>query len=362
MAAGSSKPESMKIAFVLPSLANKGPVIVAHDLVKAMVKKSNITCVVFYFDEIRELEFDCETIHITRSQINFEGFDIVHTHMLRPDIYTILQRKKFPRAKIISTLHNYMDKDLANSHGALIAFFTARIWCYMLNRFDKVVCLSNDMKTFYSKFIRPDKLTYIYNGRWLPEKNDGRTVPDADKEVIEQLKIAYRIIGGIGFLTKRKGFEQLVKVLAVNPAYALVIIGDGPEKANLIKLAEELRVSDRCFFPGYRANAKDYFPLFDIYGMTSLSEGFPLVLLEAASFGLPAICSDLPVFKEVFTDKEVFSYRLSDIADLSRQLDAVWEAREMLSINIYEKFKELYTAEMMADNYIKLYKQLLNVN
>lgn len=362
MAEGSSKPESMKIAFVLPSLANKGPVIVAHDLVKAMVKKKDITCVVFYLDEIKELEFDCETIHITRKQMNFEGFDIIHTHMLRPDIYTALQRKKFPHAKIISTLHNYMDKDLANSHGPFIAFFTTRIWCYLLNKFDKVVCLSNDMKTFYSKFIRPDKLTYIYNGRWLPEKNDRQTIPDADKVAIEQLKASYRIIGGIGLLTKRKGFEQLVKVLAVNPAYALVIIGDGPEKVNLMKLAEDLQVSDRCLFPGYRANAKDYLPLFDIYGMTSLSEGFPLVLLEAASFGLPAICSDLPVFKEVFTNKEVFSYRLSDIADLSQQLNAVWEAREMLSINIYQKFKELYTAEMMADNYIKLYKQLLNVD
>ena len=350
----------MKVAFVVPSLANKGPVIVARDLVNAMVQKSEVTCVVYYFDQILELKFDCETVHIVSpDQMNFEGFDIVHTHMLRPDIHTALRRKKFHRAKIVSTIHSYMDKDLKNSYGPFVAFFARRIWCYFLNKFDKVVCLSGDMKNYYSKFIRQDKLTFIYNGRFPAEKKQDVIIPEEDSIAINLLKTSFRIIGGIGNLTKIKGFEQLIKMLAINPAYALVIIGEGPEKANLQKIAEDLKVSDRCLFLGYRAEAREYFAFFDLYGMTSLSEGFPLVLLEAASFGIPAICSDIPIFKEIFTDKEVSFFNLWDIADLSRQLDVLWENREMFSINIRKKFEAGYTADAMADNYIKLYKQLL---
>ena len=225
----------------------------------------------------------------------------------------------------------------------------------MLNRFDKVVCLSGDMAKYYSKYIRSKRLTYIYNGRFPAGNAQG---PVAEADIITTLKQQYKVIGGIGNLTKIKGFEQLVSVLAMNPAYALIIIGEGPEKEPLQQQAAQLGVADRCLFLGYKPNAKDYFPYFDIYAVTSHSEGFPLVLLEAASYGKPTVCSDLAIFKEILTPQEVVFYHLYDLHDLSRALDETIERRAALSENIYHKFNAAYTAEIMSRKYIALYHHL----
>lgn len=350
----------MNVAFVLPSLANKGPVIVARDMVHAMMQYGNVHVVVYYIDDIRELTFNCETVRVTSPlKMDFSGFDIVHTHMLRPDVFVALNRRKYRQTKIVSTIHSYMDKDLTNSYGKLVAFFTRRVWCIMLNRFDRVVCLSEDMMKYYSHYIRPERLTYIYNGRF---PIDQEQQPVVESGIIATLKQQYKVIGAIGNLTRIKGFEQLVSVLTMNPAYALIVIGEGPEKAPLQQQAEQLGVSDRCLFLGYKPNAKEYFPYFDIYAVTSHSEGFPLVLLEAASFGKPTVCSDLAVFKEILTPEEVVFYHLYDLDDLSRALDEVIERSTVLSGKIYHKFNAAYTAEIMCQKYIQLYHKLQENN
>lgn len=351
----------MKIAFVVPSLANRAPVIVAKDVVNELVKKEGVECTVFYFDEEEELKFDCTTIKMESPlKMNYEGFDIVHSHMLRPDVFVSLRAKKFKSTRFVSTVHSYMDKDMKNRYGAFAAFFIERLWCFFLNRFDKVVCLSNDMKQYYSKRIKNNLLTYVYNGRSkVSDLPLSEAIPEDDKQKIEALKSKYRVIGAVSNVTKIKGYEQLLEALAINNKYALLVIGDGPEKENLMQLSEKLGVSDRCCFLGYRANAVDYFRYFDIYAITSYSEGFPLVLLEAASRGVPVICSDLPVFREIFSKDEVKYYKLNDINELSRVLDELSEEAVTFSANIKNKFEQNYTSEITADKYLALYKSLL---
>jgi glycosyltransferase involved in cell wall biosynthesis len=352
----------MKVAFLLPSLANKGPVIVACDLVNELVKKSDVKCTVYYFDDIVELKFNCECIRITAPlKMDFSGYDIVHTHMLRPDIYTSLVRKRFNETRIVSTIHSYMNKDMKNSFGSLTAFFIERIWCFLLNRFDRVVCLSRDMQTYYSRRIKPKRLAYVYNGRNIGEPDrKGARIPEEDLTKIRHLKNKYKIIGGVGNVSKIKGFEQLVQLLSINLNYSLIIIGDGVEREALIALSEKIGVSERCLFLGYRANAADYFSYFDVYAVTSFSEGFPLVLLEAASHGLPTVCSDLPIFKEVFDSSEVGFYRLYDILDLSQTIDKVMENSTSYSVRIRRKFEMNYTAEKMCNKYLDIYNDLLS--
>jgi len=351
----------MRIAFVLPSLINKGPVIVVRDLVNALVEKENITCVIYYLDDARELDFNAETIYVkSLSQIDFNAFDIVHTHLLRPDVFMALRRNKFRKAKLVSTIHSYMKEDLKNSYGPVVAFFTRYIWCRMLNRYDKVVCLSNDMKNYYAKYINPRILTSVYNGRTIHNTGAAESaLPETETAAITHLRKDFKIIGGIGNVTRIKGFEQLVQVLAINPKFALIIIGEGIEKENLIQLATELGVQDRCLFLGYKANARDYHKFFDIYAVTSFSEGFSLVLIEAASKGLPTLCSDIPIFKELFSPREVSFYKLYDIEDMSKSLDLLLKNAADYSRHIRVKFFENYTVEAMCNGYLAVYNSLL---
>ena len=68
----------MKIAYILPSLANKGPIIVAKDLVNVMSKHGH-ECFVFYFDDKNQLHFQCPTQRIKMNTfIDFNSYDIIH--------------------------------------------------------------------------------------------------------------------------------------------------------------------------------------------------------------------------------------------------------------------------------------------
>ncbi|QJB34101.1 glycosyltransferase [Chitinophaga oryzae] len=349
----------MKIAFILPSLANKGPVIVARDLVNEMVKREGIKCTVFYLKDIVELEFDCEVIHFAAAnEVDLSRYDIVHSHMFMPNLLAARRKKYIRPAKLVATLHSYMDKDMKNTYGAFKAFFIERIWCAFLNRFDKVVCLSGDMQRYYGKRINKKLLTYIYNGRTTVTQDDG-AISDSDLQQIMVLKKSHAVIGAVAGISKIKGYDQLVRALATNPKFALLVIGDGVEREPLMRLANELGVAERCLFLGYRSNATDYFRYFDVYGLTSISEGFPLVLLEAASRGIPTVCSDLPNLKEMFDDKEVCFYKLHDIADLSSSLDRALRRKEDLSERIKKRYNENYRIDIICDKYLALFRSLL---
>lgn len=56
------------------------------------------------------------------------------------------------------------------------------------------------------------------------------------------------VVGTYCNIIKRKGLDQLLKLAKANAKVAIVIIGNGPEKETLIKLAKELGVIDRCLF------------------------------------------------------------------------------------------------------------------
>ena len=76
-------------------------------------------------------------------------------------------------------------------------------------------------------------------------------------------------------------------------------------KISLLDLADRLGVRDRVCIAGYKKNAYQYLPYYDIYVMSSRSEGFPLSLLEAMIYKRNIVCSDIPIFKEILSENEV---------------------------------------------------------
>jgi glycosyltransferase involved in cell wall biosynthesis len=71
----------------------------------------------------------------------------------------------------------------------------------------------------------------------------------------------------------------------------LLLIGEGPERANLEQLATQLGVERYVVFAGYHTEPFAYAAAMDVFAMTSRHEGLPLALLEAWAAGLPAVCS-----------------------------------------------------------------------
>jgi glycosyltransferase involved in cell wall biosynthesis len=84
----------------------------------------------------------------------------------------------------------------------------------------------------------------------------------------------------------------------------LLVAGDGPERATLERAAERLGVADRVMFLGRRDDVAVLLALADVVVSGSLSEGFPLNVLEAMAAGRPVVAAALPAFDDFVVDGE----------------------------------------------------------
>ncbi len=110
------------------------------------------------------------------------------------------------------------------------------------------------------------------------------------------------------WLTEQKGISYLIQALARTapdqPRLRLLILGDGPLRQSLQKLAEDLTIQDRVLFTGFRTDIGELLQIMDIYALPSLWEGHPLVLLEAMAAGKPVVATDIPGSREVVAPEQ----------------------------------------------------------
>ena len=103
------------------------------------------------------------------------------------------------------------------------------------------------------------------------------------------------MIGTIGRLNEVKCQDLLIRsfhrVQAQIPDTRLLLVGDGPKRADLHALAEELGLSGSVHFAGYQAQPESYLQVMDVFALTSRAEGLPLAVLEAWAAGLPVVAT-----------------------------------------------------------------------
>lgn len=149
--------------------------------------------------------------------------------------------------------------------------------------YDKIITVSKEIEEVYKSEIG-DKATCIYNfiDNLSHEKNNLNT-----KNII-----------AVGRLSQEKGFLDLLAILSIvvkqDPTIKLTLVGDGPEKENIIAKIKELHLESNINLTGY-LNAKEVEVRLlesSIYVMTSFTEALPLVLIEAMNSSLPIIAFD----------------------------------------------------------------------
>lgn len=96
-----------------------------------------------------------------------------------------------------------------------------------------------------------------------------------------------------GRLTHVKGFDLLLEAVALlaNPHVHLTILGEGPLRSELEALADKLGVAQQVTFLGFQRNPYQYFAQARTLVLSSRSEGFPNVVLEALACGIPVIAT-----------------------------------------------------------------------
>ena len=350
----------MKIAYILPSLANRGPIIFTQYLLSELTNYG-FDIEIFYFDEGKQpsLNFNVKTTKLSyKKKFDFSKFDIVHTTMARPDIYA---SKYVPKEKWICSMHNYLIEDMLMLYSKIKAFGIIYLWKRAIKKCNYIITSSNQMTEYYKKILGKEKY-YSMIPYGIYEKPYASIEKD-DVPILENLKNQnYKIIGSVGLLIPRKGFEQLFSILEKYENTAVVIIGEGVERERLEKMIIEKKLSDRFFLLGFKNNSHNYYQYFDIYAHVSYSEGFGLAMLEAMSKKLPIICSNLPIYQDYFSEDDVALFEPGNSASLINAFDIIISNMEKYKKASYELFINKFSAEVMGKKHIDLYKFIESKN
>lgn len=197
--------------------------------------------------------------------------------------------KKFKLKNILS-LHGGDIYDPTKSSSPHNKWYLTKVVKWVFENSDYIVAQSSNTKKNAIKYYSPKKEIKVIPLPYEPFKfkKTTRSKLELEKDLV------YLI--GIGRLVKRKGFDFFIKSIAQlkDKKFNGLIIGDGPEKQNLIKLAKELGVEKQVHFLGSVSEQKkfQYLDNSDIYFLSSVHEGFGIVLQEAMQVGLPIIATN----------------------------------------------------------------------
>jgi len=186
------------------------------------------------------------------------------------------------------------------------------------NRLDRLSLPKADrVATVCQAFARElAKSTKIPEERIFVQHNAIRPQPKPSDAEVSELKRTVgmaehdRLIISIGRLSKEKAHGVLIEAFrllrATNPDLScrLVIVGDGPERANLETAARASGQNDRITFAGQVSNVEPFYAAGDVFVLPSLSEGSPNVLLEAMAAEVPIVATAVGGVTEIVSNEE----------------------------------------------------------
>jgi L-malate glycosyltransferase len=165
-----------------------------------------------------------------------------------------------------------------------------------------------------------------------------------------------KYIVAVGRLVRRKDYPKLIAAFKAlgRDDVSLMILGDGPERGNLRRLAEQLGVADRVELKGFVPEEQKYQILAnsDVFALVSLHEGFGVVYLEAMYCGLPVVAADQGGQVDLLKDGETgYLVPVGDVDRLRGSLQALLEdpvATRRIGDHNRRRFQEFSVASLAA--------------
>jgi len=177
------------------------------------------------------------------------------------------------------------------------------------------------------------------------------------------------VVTFVGRLIYAKGAQDLISAFPgikdTTPDAKLLIVGDGPYRAELEKLARQTDRHSSILFLGQKNQAEliEILSATDIFVNPSYSEGLPTSVMEAASIGLPIIATDVGGTKEIITTgKTGILVKAGDVGQLAEELCRLCansELRENLGENARILAEQKFNWDKITGEYIKLYTSLV---
>ncbi len=341
------------VLHVIDSISGGG----AEKIVRDLVKKNNskINFIQDYYElsphKFSIIKFIIRTFYLFK-RIKFlkkKGYQIIfHAHLTKAIYLSAFAR--LYKCKIVITEHNTWNK--RRKFKFLIPFEY-----YIYHNAEFVISISNAVKDNLLKWLRNKntdntKFKVIYNGisdNYIKSK----------KKILENKKVVKLLI--VGSLTHQKGIDLSLNLLRnlKFENWTCNIVGDGPEKQNLIKLTKKFNLENRVQYKGYIENINDIYSDSDILLITSRWEGFGLVAVEALLAGLVILWSKVPGLNEVLESCDTaIKFDLLDQTDFEKSLKLAINKLKNQPFTSEKSHKHglLFSTDRMAKGYNTIYQ------
>jgi glycosyltransferase involved in cell wall biosynthesis len=296
---------------------------------------------------------------------------VLHSHNLAAQQYAVLA------AMGTSMRH------VNTRHGTDVQFlrFRDRLRSRLLTAFtDRMVAVSEATAEAMRRYegIPRSRIRVVPNGIALPPSS-----PAAEMTTLRTrlgIPADAVVIGSVGRLAAVKGYDRLLRAVArwdagggspgrresrgpAESEMVVLLVGDGPERASLEALAAQMGIADRVVFAGFQPEARQFYPLMDLFVLPSRSEGLPVAMLEAMAAEVPVMATAVGEVPAILGDGAFGALLPADEAlwpeAIRRQLapPGLQTARERAR-GAAARVHEAYSLEHTLDAYESLYQAL----
>lgn len=287
-------------------------------------------------------------------------FDVVHTHMFASNLLGRVAATLAGVSVIISTVQLIADREKG--------------WEVLL---DQALQSSTDMmiasseavrQSFIRRGIRPAKIAVIHNSVDLARFDtvDRESARRATRRAWGWDE-GHFVVGTVARLERIKGLHHLIEaaktVAEALPRARFLVVGDGPQREELLSQVRHLGLEKRCIFAGLRNDIPQILPAFDLFVLPSLSEALGIVAIEALASGVPVVASRVGGVPEVVVHGETgLLVPPGDVAQLAQAILHVAanpaEARQWANRG-QKRVRRMFDVHRLADTQARLYQHFL---
>lgn len=289
----------------------------------------------------------------TKLRLN-KTFDLIHAHH---PIAALVMKQLYPETPVMMTIHSSYEwelilNDKIKPDGPEHRFLTS-IYRELEEKIDQIVTVSNSFKEYLADYVQdPEKIGVIPNGfdqkRFRPIHHENET---------PQLITVCRLVPAKGLDTLLEACS-LLKSRGQN--FVLHIIGDGPIREELERMAADKGIYEDTIFYGYMLHPEEFMPFFDIFVLPSKAESFGSVFAEAAFCLLALVGTDVGGIAEQIEDGRngllVPPGDAESLAAALEKLIADPDYRYQLARSAQEKAKKSYSLNRVIQQLTKAYE------
>jgi glycosyltransferase involved in cell wall biosynthesis len=206
-------------------------------------------------------------------------FDLVHAHVFASAV-----------AASIATLGKNVPLVISeHTEASWQTWLTRRVSRWAHRRATRTIAVSTPIERLLIERdgVPPDRVTFIPNAVGPASDETPDPLPDGWQDA--------PLVWVVARLQPEKGVADFLRAAArvsgISPNARFLVVGDGPLRKELLDLAEHLGISERVRFLGYRRDSRELMELMDVLVVPSLTEGSPLIVLEAMAAGVPVVAS-----------------------------------------------------------------------